>query len=94
MPIAVASASYAELPRRATGHSVETVALRQDNGGRPTQRYPFNPNGSPWPDHRDMFHHPHAARETGVPDGAELVAPDSWRRRARMRMFRTPAMVG
>ena len=67
--------------RRRLAAARPLVALRfVDNHGPPTERYPFNPNGSPRGHHRAHHgrrprHDPDAAPRARVPRGADVVAP-------------------
>jgi phosphoribosylformylglycinamidine synthase len=97
MPIAVAHGEgYAEFasPEQLTA-ARELVALRfVDNGGRPTERYPFNPNGSPrgitgltTVDGRFTILMPHAERVFRTAQNS--WHPDPWGEDGPwMRMFR------
>ena len=75
------------------------VALRfVDHRGQPTERYPYNPNGSPQgiaglttPDGR--VHDPDAASGKRLAQRADVVAPDGWGEASPwLRMFRTRAL--
>jgi phosphoribosylformylglycinamidine synthase len=97
MPIAVAHGEgYAEFASPAQLAATRgLVALRfVDNGGRPTERYPFNPNGSPQGitglttvDGRFTILMPHAERVFRTAQNS--WHPDSWGEDGPwMRMFR------
>jgi len=95
LPIAVAHGEgYADFSRRGDASAVRTAMRFVDHHGRPTEAYPYNPNGSPGgltavcsDDGRFTALMPHPERVTrnlqmSYSGGGDIDAPSPW-----MRMF-------
>ena len=96
MPIAVAHGEgYADFSQRGNAERVHRAMRFVDHHGRPTEAYPFNPNGSPGgltsvttADGRFTVLMPHPERvfrnvQLSFAAGGDLAADSPW-----MRMFR------